>query len=104
MDELGTEIYVENPRAGRTGTLSRGTAEALRVTDESNGMDEVLRALSGAPATHPTVAVVMKVGNGRPTGTKYTTRGGLVEFEEVQASTLFKGAERGVNIRVSTNI
>ena len=104
MDELGTEITVENPRAGRTGTLSRGTAEALRVTDESNGVDEVLRALGGAPATHPTVAVVMKVGNGRPMGTKYTTRGGLVEFEEVQASTLFKGAERGVNIRVSTNI
>ena len=104
MDELGTEVTVENPRAGRTGTLSRGIAEALRITDESHGVDEVLRALSGAPATHPTVAVVMKVGNGRPMGTKYTTRGGLVEFEEVQASTLFKGAERGVNIRVSTNI
>ena len=104
MDEPGTVITVENPRAGQTGTLSRGTAEALRVTDESNGVDEVLRALGSAPATHPTVAVVMKVGNGRPMGTKFTIRGGLVEFEEVQAATLFKGAERGVNVRVSTNI
>ena len=103
-DESGTEVAVENPRAGRTGTLSRGVAEALQVTDEANGVDEVLRALGGAPAAHPTVAVVMKVGNGRPMGTKYTIRGGLVEFEEVRASTLFKGAERGVSIRVSTNI
>ena len=100
----GTEVAVGNPRAGRTGTLSRGVAEALQATDESNGVDEVLRALGSAPATHPTVAVVMKVSNGRPMGTKYTIRGGLVEFEEVRASTLFKGAERGVSIRVSTNI